>query len=149
VDVGLDNEDDVNDAVQDMIQQAVDAKLLSAAGEFRLRGMMDNYRDIWAIKLGGHEMADVAPLQIQLTDNAKPVKLPTRVYSPPQKEFMKAKLDELLHLGLIYRNPNSRWASPPLIYRRLDPKSSDSLWTCEFLMPTRPKFRGQCHICLT
>jgi Reverse transcriptase (RNA-dependent DNA polymerase) len=105
-----------------MTQQAIDTNILSAAGEARLRGMMDTYRDIWAIKVSGHEVADVAPLQIQLTDNANPRKLPTRVYSPPQKEFMKAKLDELVRLGLIYRNSNSRWASPSLILLKPGPE---------------------------
>jgi hypothetical protein len=35
VDVGVDNQDDVNDAVQDMIQPALDTNILSAAGEAR------------------------------------------------------------------------------------------------------------------
>jgi Reverse transcriptase (RNA-dependent DNA polymerase) len=35
---------------------------------------------------------------------------------------MKAKLDELLHLGLIFRNPNSRWASPALILPKAGPE---------------------------
>jgi hypothetical protein len=52
VDFGFDNEDDVNDAVQDMMQQAIDTNLLSAACEARLRGMMEAYRDIWAVTGG-------------------------------------------------------------------------------------------------
>jgi hypothetical protein len=54
VDVGVDNEDGGSDAVQDIFQQTIYMNPLSAAGETRLGGMMDNYRDIWAIKLGGH-----------------------------------------------------------------------------------------------
>jgi hypothetical protein len=49
------------------------------------------------------------------------VRVPTRTCSPPQLEFKKRKLDEYEELGLIYKNPTSEWASPPLILPKAGP----------------------------
>jgi hypothetical protein len=45
-----------------------------------------------------------------------------RTYSPPLLEFRRRKLDEYAELGLIYKNPTSEWASPPLILPKAGPE---------------------------
>ena len=54
-------------------------------------------------------------MRIVLKLNAKPVRVPTRRYRPLQAAFPRRKTDEIPRLGLIRRNPESRWASAPLL----------------------------------
>jgi hypothetical protein len=75
------------------------------------------------------------------------VRVPTRTHSPPQLEFMKRKLDEYEELGLIYKNPTSEWASPPLILPKVGP--AKIRFTVDLRVPnaqTIPVVRPMTHL---
>ena len=61
-------------------------------------------------------------MKIRLKQDAKPVRVNLRRYSPPQKAFLQRKIDELLKLGIIYKNPESQWACAPLIIPKQGPE---------------------------
>jgi hypothetical protein len=44
-----------------------------------------------------------------------------RKYTPPQLKFMRDKVRELEELGLMYKNTEAEWASPPLILPKPGP----------------------------
>ena len=86
-----------------------------------LRDLVFEYKDIFRSRLGGDPPVQVPPMKILIKPGSKPFKAKRRNYSPQQALFLREKVDELLRLGLAYRNPNSRWASAPLIVRKPGP----------------------------
>ena len=59
--------------------------------------------------------AKLPPLKIELTPDAKPVKVRLRKYSQEQKEFMRELVNDLVAHGMAYANPTSKWACAPLL----------------------------------
>ena len=80
-----------------------------------LRELLHEYRDIFRSRLGSDPPMKVKPMKIQLRKGAVPFRAKQRRYSPQQAAFLRDKANQLLRLGLVYRNPTSRWASAPLI----------------------------------
>ena len=81
----------------------------------QLVSLVLEYSDIFRNKMGSDSPAKVAPIIIRLREFFRPVRVKLRPYSPPLTAFLRKKVDELLELGIIFRNPNSGWASAPLI----------------------------------
>jgi hypothetical protein len=94
VEVGKDEPETLRQAVDNMLSNAMNTGILSEAGNAKLKEFVYKHRDIWALKMGAGEQANVPPLRIQLKPGAKPVRVSTRTYSPPQMRFMEAKLKE-------------------------------------------------------
>lgn len=105
-----------------MLEDTKATKILTGEGMEKLELLVPNFQDIFAIKLGLHEPADVPPLGIRLKPDANPIKIPSRTYAPPQMRYMKEKLDEYEAMGLIYQNPDAPWESPSLILPKTGPE---------------------------
>lgn len=56
----------------------------------------------------------VEPLVIRPTSNAKQLRSPQRLYSPPQRYFIIKTVQELENVAEIFKDPSSRWVSPAL-----------------------------------
>jgi Reverse transcriptase (RNA-dependent DNA polymerase) len=80
-----------------------------------LRQLVTECKDVFRLKLGANPFANVKPLVIKLRDGADPVRMSARKYAPPQLKVMRDKIRELEELGLVYKNTEAEWASPPLI----------------------------------
>ena len=87
-----------------------------------LQSLVREYRDIFRSQLGSDPPAKIPPMKISLKPGAKPYRAKPRKYSPSQAAFLRKKVEQLLELGLVYRNPSSRWASAP----HLVPKPNSS-----------------------
>ena len=59
---------------------------------------------------------------IEFIGKEKPVKFRQRTYSPQQLEFLRKKCEELVRVGYIYQNPNSKWACAPFIAPKEGPE---------------------------
>lgn len=76
--------------------------------------------------------AKVPPLKIELTGDARPIRVKLRNYSQSQRNFMTNLTNELMQYNLIYPNPSSKWACAPLLV----PKSGPAEW--RFTVDLRP-----------
>lgn len=57
-------------------------------------------------------------MEVTLTPGAVPTKCKARRYSPVQREFLKSHIAALIAGGLCYRNPKSKWCSPPHVVKK-------------------------------
>jgi hypothetical protein len=92
--------------------------------EFRsaFRELVHEYADIFRTRLGADPPANVPPMKIKLRPDACPIRVKVRRYSPPQAQFLRSKVDELLRLGLVKANNSSEWACAPLIVPKDGPE---------------------------
>jgi RNase H-like domain found in reverse transcriptase/Reverse transcriptase (RNA-dependent DNA polymerase) len=102
---------EIKEACGTMLDEAKAAGV-SEYGHERLRQMVGTYPDIFRVSMGPDPPADIPPLVITLKDNARPVRATQRRYSQPQVAFINAKVKELVRVGALFLNPNSKWASP-------------------------------------
>jgi hypothetical protein len=86
------------------------------------RELLITYHNAYRLRLGQDRPADVRPLKIEMKADSKPNRIPARKYSPPQAQFLGAKMSEMESLGLVKKNLTSRWSSPPLILPRAVPE---------------------------
>ena len=116
------------DAVEDNAS-LVSQKILDKVAECRLAGCSPNYAeklqrlltkyaDVFRLKLGRDPSVKVPPLIVNVRPGAIPVRCKARRYSLEQRQFMKTHVAELVKAGLVFRNPRSRWCSPPLIVKK-------------------------------
>ncbi|KAE9160699.1 hypothetical protein PF002_g32560 [Phytophthora fragariae] len=61
------------------------------------------------------------PHKVTLKPDAVPVRCKARRYAPEHRAFMKKHVQELIDAGLCIRNPHSKWCSPPLIVKKVEP----------------------------
>lgn len=76
--------------------------------------------------------AKVEPLRIELTADARPIRVKLRNYSASQRAFISSLMQDLVRHNLVYANPSSKWACAPLIV----PKAGPSQW--RFTVDLRP-----------
>ena len=76
--------------------------------------LMDQFREVFRIKLGRDPPASVRPLQIALKAKAGVRRASQRRYAPPQHDFICSTIKKLEKVGAVYKNPTSQWASPAL-----------------------------------
>ncbi|OWY99768.1 hypothetical protein PHMEG_00029175 [Phytophthora megakarya] len=81
----------------------------------------DKLNEASEIKLGRDPPVDMPPLRVTLKPNAIPVRCKARRYPAEHRAFMKKYVKELIDGGLCYRNPHSKWCSPPLIVKKMNP----------------------------
>jgi hypothetical protein len=94
---------------------------MSRDGVQSLRQLVTECKDVFRLNLGAHPPANVKPLVIKLRDGAEPVRMSARKYAPPQLKFMRDKIHELEELGLVVKNTEAEWASPPVILPKPGP----------------------------
>jgi hypothetical protein len=103
--------------IQDSIERTIaSAKLngMSSVGLTRARELLQDFREIFRIRLGSDPPAKIPPLKVQLKPHFKPVKDTQRRYAPAQRAFLSTTIKKLESLGAVRANPTSLWASPAL-----------------------------------
>ena len=104
-------------AIDNMVTEAA-AEGLAQEYTDRLRRILDKNKSIWRLSVGLDEPAMVTPMDVRLEPNAEPVRCKARRYPPLHSEFMHEHVQMLEDAGLVYRNPNSAWASPALVVKK-------------------------------
>lgn len=66
--------------------------------------------------------ANIDPLQIDLTPDAKPIRVHVWNYSACQGAFMENMVSHLRRHGFVYTNPSSKWPATPLILSKPGPR---------------------------
>ncbi|KAE8997590.1 hypothetical protein PR001_g19545 [Phytophthora rubi] len=74
--------------------------------------------DIWRLKLGDDPPARIPPMKVRLKSGTKPYRCKARRYPPEVRKFLDDFNDELVRLGWVYENTESRWACPVLPVRK-------------------------------
>jgi hypothetical protein len=98
---------EVKEACGAMLDESKTAGV-SEKGHKRLRRMVGTYPDIFRVRMGPDPPADIPPMVITLKYNARPVRATQRRYSQPQVAFINAKVKELVRVGALFLNPNSK-----------------------------------------
>ncbi|GMF50338.1 unnamed protein product [Phytophthora fragariaefolia] len=79
-----------------------------------LRRFVIDYADVFRLRLGHDEPADVGPLKIRHEAGAQPYRSGVRRYPEAQRQFLRDYVRELESAGLVVRNNQSRWSCPAL-----------------------------------
>lgn len=111
VDLGEDNEQDVAEALDDMINRA---KRNGLRDKERLRTIVSKRKKDFRLKLGNSPPAKVKPIEIRLRPDVFPVKSKARRYSPKQREFIDSYKNNLVELDMAEERPPASWQSAPL-----------------------------------
>jgi hypothetical protein len=114
VDVGQGNPEELADAIDGFITSSEQAGMSRNCAQ-SLRQLVTECKDAFRLKHGADPPTNVQPLVIKLRDGAEPVRVSARKYASPQLKFMRDKIRGLEELGLVYKNTEAEWASPPLI----------------------------------
>ncbi len=80
--------------------------------------LLQEHWDVFRLVLGRDPPVKTEPLRVRLKQGARPVRSRARRYPAEHREFMRQHVEALLEAGLVYRNPGSRWSSPPLIVKK-------------------------------
>ena len=129
--VDSDEQTDIEKALEVMKQSAADAGLPVDSQE-ELNQIVDDHKNIFRIGFSSGPPARFPPLKVDLTSDAKPVKVRLRNYSQEQREFLSGFVKKLIDHGMAYANPTSPWACAPLLV----PKSGPSKF--RFTVDLRP-----------
>ncbi len=84
----------------------------------RLEDLLQEHWDVFRLVLGRDPPVKTEPLRVRLKSGGRPVKSRARRYPAEHREFMRKHVEALVKAGLVYRNPRSRWSSPPLIVKK-------------------------------
>ncbi|KAH9092351.1 hypothetical protein LEN26_018494 [Aphanomyces euteiches] len=101
---------------------------LSPEGAANLNALLQVYYEVFRVDFQHDPPISVPPLQITVKPGATPIKCRPRRYSPNQMAYLRSHLSELENHGLVYRNNQSRWASPP---RNVPKKNGDLRMTVD------------------
>lgn len=80
-----------------------------------LKTIVSGRIDIFRCSFSSGPPAKLPPLKIELTADAKPVKVRLRKYSADQRKFLATFIKSLVSHGMVYPNPTSKWACAPLL----------------------------------
>ncbi|KAK1947592.1 Retrovirus-related Pol polyprotein from transposon opus [Phytophthora citrophthora] len=112
----VDLSDELLVAVEKLVEKAVE-KGFPAKLAPELRRIAVQF-DIWRLKLGDDPPARVPPMKVRLRDGAKPYRCKARRYPLEVRNFLDDFNNELVRLGWVYENAESRWACPVLPVRK-------------------------------
>ena len=109
-----DQAEDITKGIEEAIKKAVENGL-PAEHHDAMKKVVYDHVDIFRTTFSSGPPAKFPPLKIELTADAKPVKVRLRKYSQPQHAFMQKLVKKLISCGMAYYNPTSPWACAPLI----------------------------------
>lgn len=112
--IDTDQHDDICKAIED-IKENANQNGLPAVYESNLKGILRDHMVIFRTSFSAGPPAKLPPLKIELTPEAKPVKVRLRKYSQEQKIFMHDFVNDLVAHGMAHPNPTSKWACAPLL----------------------------------
>jgi hypothetical protein len=103
-----------------LMARVEEARALGATREYvdHLRKLLIDQVDVFRMRIGRDPPVNMPPMEIPLKPDATPVRCRARRYSPEHREFLRKHVAELLASGICFRNPQSRWCSPPLIVKK-------------------------------
>lgn len=105
MDVGKHEADEMSQYLERMIGHAKENGLPERLQT--LAALVEEYGDVFRIRLGSDPPADIPPMKIILKGDAVPVRVKVRLYAPPQR-LLRKKLDEIQSLRLVYVNNDSQ-----------------------------------------
>lgn len=112
--IGTDTKESIEQYFAKILSEA-NANDISDKGRSKPSNMLEQYRDVFRIKLGNEPSVDVPPLSIiTVVDNARAYRSPQRRYAPQQRDSIVQTVRKLEAVGPIFKNPSARWASPAL-----------------------------------
>ena len=74
-----------------------------------LRRLLDNFPNLFRVRLGTDPPAKVTPMQILIKPGARPRRCRPRRYPPLHYDFLRGFIRELETNGYVYRNIQSRY----------------------------------------
>uniref|UniRef100_H3H0K0 Reverse transcriptase domain-containing protein n=1 Tax=Phytophthora ramorum TaxID=164328 RepID=H3H0K0_PHYRM len=111
--LGNSEDNEVDTLLHNMVDEAIQAGFEPAMAD-ELRQMVLEYSDVFRVRLGRDEAADVQPLEVRLESGVQPYRSGVRRYPEAQRQFLREYVRELEDAGLVERNTQSRWACPAL-----------------------------------
>eukprot|EP00178_Gracilaria_changii_P000257 TRINITY_DN1027_c0_g1_i1.p2 TRINITY_DN1027_c0_g1~~TRINITY_DN1027_c0_g1_i1.p2 ORF type:complete len:1106 (+),score=114.18 TRINITY_DN1027_c0_g1_i1:5972-9289(+) len=118
--IDADQHDDIREAAEMMVQMAIKNGMQTAQSR-ALHEIVHKHINIFRTSLSSGPPANVTPLKIALTPDARPTRVRLRKYSQDQRAFLQKFVSELIRAGMVYPNPSSPWASAPLIVPKPGP----------------------------
>ena len=122
---------DIKAGIKNMLTTAINNGI-QLQHQDNLRRLTYSFIDIFRTAISATAPANLPPLKVELTPDAKPVRVRLRNYSPPQRQFLKEFVSKLIQAGMVYSNPTSPWAAAPVIV----PKPNTT--TFRFTVDLRP-----------
>ncbi|POM72870.1 Hypothetical protein PHPALM_10354 [Phytophthora palmivora] len=111
--LGADDGEEITPLLHTLVDDAIGAGFDATLAD-DLRELVVSYSDIFRLRLGRDEPADVEPLDVRLVADAQPYRSGVRRYPEAQRQFLRNYVRELEAAGLVERNNNSRWSCPAL-----------------------------------
>lgn len=137
--IGEDEESEIQAAFEEMVMQA-GSNGMTPKGQEDAKELLQQFRDIFRIKLGANPPARVPPMQI------RPYRSTQIRYAPPQRAFISSTIRRLQEVKAVYANPKARWASPALAVAKPGREIIDSLSTSEGPTARQFQFPLQCPL---
>ncbi|KAG2926768.1 hypothetical protein PC116_g6082 [Phytophthora cactorum] len=105
-----------------LLEKVEEAQRLGATPGFvaELQAILMELINVFRLVIGRDKPVDMPPMEFTLKPGAVPVRRRARRYSQAHREFLKRHIDALIAAGLCYRNPRSRWCSPPHVVNKPD-----------------------------
>ena len=120
LDLGEDSELEIRQAFGKILR-ASSENGLSAKGQKRLSKVLNEYRDVFRLRLGCDPPAKVEPMKIVLTSGAMPVRAKTRRYTLEQRAFLSRYVKKLEEYGFVESNKNATWVAAPVLVAKPPP----------------------------
>ncbi|KAE9358743.1 hypothetical protein PF008_g2540 [Phytophthora fragariae] len=111
--LGTAEEDEVETVLHRLVDEAIEGGFDADHGD-ELRRIVIDYADVFRLRLGHDEPADVEPLEVRLEAGAQPYRSGVRRYPEAQRQFLRDYVRELESAGLVVRNNQSPWSCPAL-----------------------------------
>lgn len=111
---------EVETETEEMLHKAKENGLSTDHSE-KMRYLVQSHKNIFRTAFSSGPPADLRPLRIDLTPEARPVKVRLRNYSKEQRNFLDDQMSKLIRAGMVYLNPTSKWACAPLLVPKPGP----------------------------
>jgi hypothetical protein len=124
---GENNEEEVRKALHKLVDEAL-KKGLPEEFESKWRELLQDFADVWRIKMGNDPPAKVPPMKVHWNpETAQPIRYKARRFPLIHRQFMDRMCDKLERFGMHYRNPNARYVSPAYVVAKVpNPENIDT-----------------------
>ena len=111
IEFGSDDRSVLQSVLHGKVKEAV-ANGLPIESKKDLVALVNEFEDIFCIKLGPNPPVKVEPVKVHIKADFQPPRCSTRSYSPSQMAFMTTFYTMLCSYGMFYTNSAARFASP-------------------------------------
>jgi hypothetical protein len=120
IEIGENTVEELDEAHKGLIAKALKAGL-PAEHAPAMRDLVEEFQDIFRIRIDDSPHADVAPMGSDVQPDIKPSKAPPRHYNPRQRSFISTYCDKFLRNKVAVKIKTSDWVSPPLLVKKDPP----------------------------